>query len=66
MVGWSLAHIGLSKQQKEYQPEKPTSKTPTQKERLNYSRDVAVGAVGGEAEPERQPARPPGQVDGEV
>ncbi len=29
-------------------------------------RDVAVGAVGGEAEPERQPASAPGEVDGEI
>jgi hypothetical protein len=35
-------------------------------QRLLESRDVAVGAVGRKAEPERQPARAPGQVDGEV
>jgi hypothetical protein len=34
MVGWSLTYIGLSKQQKTYQPEKPTNKTPTKEEEL--------------------------------
>ena len=34
MVGWSLAYIGLSRQGKANQPQKPTNKTPTEKEEL--------------------------------